>query len=204
MNNNDRPDTGVVFNMPTPAPAGEYTVRLQSVVERTFQFGPSYIFTFEIVDGPEAGKTVQGLAPKKLTPGNKLYNWVTSLGGAPRVGESFMPSALVGSMAHAHIEIKADKNNPTILRNQVKALSLVSRAMPSVQTVATLPQSQPTQAPVYQQAPMPNTVQQMPQWAQQQAPSVMPTPSSSGTMTPSAQPTTTEVQPQPVRKNINF
>ena len=89
---------------------GEYPAKFVSYEERTSDFGPAVILSFELMDEEHRGVALSGMASQKLTPKAKLRGWIEGMmGRALKAGEDVNLDALIGSKVMLYI-ITEDKD----------------------------------------------------------------------------------------------
>jgi hypothetical protein len=96
----------------TEVPDGLYETIVSGWEETKLEFGPCLRFKFKITAGPEAGKTVSGLAAQTLNPATKLYAWVKAISGvAPGVGSDVDFQGLIGKPIRVLVKNKNKVGN---------------------------------------------------------------------------------------------
>ena len=83
---------------------GEYPAKFAGYEQKTTEFGPAVILTFELQDEENRGVAVSGMASQKLTPKAKLRGWVEGMmGRALETNESVDLDDLIGRKVMLYI-----------------------------------------------------------------------------------------------------
>lgn len=144
----------VKYNENKPVPEDIYLAKLTNLDSTSSdKYGAGIRWSFEIIDGPEAGTTVTALSSTKVSPTSKIFSWMSAFGEHLTPGQDVDLESYIGRKVKIRVKNKTNTktvegNTVTTTFSNVDALSAYvpptgDDVQPETVTPATTPAAQP-------------------------------------------------------------